>query len=482
MRNFLVMAGIVLLSLTIFCVAFASLSYNMVLSDKKDTLRATASIVSITATAKATEAELSDWDLRVMITSIAQTSGTHITICDQEGVVRSLSDESMLFPQMGKAIPASVLNSIDHTGRYDSVTDLAGFFTVPQYTTGAAIKSPYSSDVTIGYVLVSVGSHEMVDMWRPFASMFFAVASVVLFLALIVSLVLTNRQVAPLREMAEVSGNFAKGNFKSRIKTQRKDEMGELIESFNLMADSIEKSEMQRREFIANISHELKTPMTTISGFADGILDGTISAERQNQYLQIIAGETKRLSRLVGRMLEITRIQNIDPKILASSGFDLTEIARQTILTLEGKINDKGLDMEVMIPEEAVMVRGEPDAITQVLYNILDNAVKFSYTGSTVKISIWKTGEKAYVSVRNTGETISEQDLPHIFERFHKSDKSRSLNRDGIGLGLYIVKTIISSYGEDIYIKSHDGQTEFIFTLQLKEGKVAEKRQRNAEP
>jgi signal transduction histidine kinase len=248
------------------------------------------------------------------------------------------------------------------------------------------------------------------------------------------------------------------------------------------MADSIEKSEMQRREFIANISHELKTPMTTISGFADGILDGTISAERQNQYLQIIAGETKRLSRLVGRMLEITRIQNIDPKILASSGFDLTEIARQTILTLEGKINDKGLDMEVMIPEEAVMVRGEPDAITQVLYNILDNAVKFSYTGSTVKISIWKTGEKAYVSVRNTGETISEQDLPHIFERFHKSDKSRSLNRDGIGLGLYIVKTIISSYGEDIYIKSHDGQTEFIFTLQLKEGKVAEKRQRNAEP
>ena len=221
---------------------------------------------------------------------------------------------------------------------------------------------------------------------------------------------------------------------------------------------------MQRREFIANISHELKTPMTTISGLADGILDGTISAERQNQYLQIIAGETKRLSRLVGRMLEITRIQNIDPKILASSGFDLTEIARQTILTLEGKINDKGLDMEVMIPEEAVMVRGEPDAITQVLYNILDNAVKFSYTGSTVKISIWKTGEKAYVSVRNTGETISEHDLPHIIELFHKSDKSRSLNRDGIGLGLYIVKTIISSYGEDIYIKSHDGHTEFIFT------------------
>ena len=212
----------------------------MALADKKDTLRATSSLASITATAKATEAELSDWDLRVMITSIAQTSGTHITICDQEGVVRSLSDESMLFPQMGKAIPASVLNSIDHTGRYDSVTDLAGFFTVPQYTTGAAIKSPYSSDVTIGYVLVSVGSHEMVDMWRPFASMFFAVASVVLFLALIVSLVLTNRQVAPLREMAEVSGNFAKGNFKSRIKTQRKDEMGELIESFNLMSDSIE--------------------------------------------------------------------------------------------------------------------------------------------------------------------------------------------------------------------------------------------------
>jgi signal transduction histidine kinase len=130
------------------------------------------------------------------------------------------------------------------------------------------------------------------------------------------------------------------------------------------------------------------------------------------------------------------------------------------------------LDFEVLIPEEAVQVRGEPDAITQVLYNILDNAVKFASSGSVLKLSIWKSGEKAFVSVKNAGETIPEEDLPYIFERFHKSDRSRSMDREGIGLGLYIVKTILSSYGEDIYVKSRDGQTEFVFSLTLKDNKT----------
>jgi signal transduction histidine kinase len=471
-RNFLVMAGIVLLSLTIFSIAFASLSYNMVLSDKKDTLEATASIVSITASAKTTESDLSDWDLRMTISTIAKTSGTHITISDQDGVVLSCSDEDMLFPRLGWILPADVLSTVDRIGSYHGVTDLSGYFSVAKYTTGIAVPSPYSSDVTIGYVFVSAGSREMVDLWRAFASIFFVVALAVLLLALIASLILTGRQVAPLREMAEVSRDFAKGNFETRIKIKRRDEMGELIDSYNLMADSIEKSELQRREFIANVSHELKTPMTTISGFADGLLDGTIPPERQEQYLRIIAGETKRLSRLVSRMLDISRMQSIDPKNLAASGFDLTEIARRTILALETRILDKGLDFEVLIPEEAVQVRGEPDAITQVLYNILDNAVKFASSGSVLKLSIWKSGEKAFVSVKNAGETIPEEDLPYIFERFHKSDRSRSMDREGIGLGLYIVKTILSSYGEDIYVKSRDGQTEFVFSLTLKDNKT----------
>jgi HAMP domain-containing protein len=326
-RNFLVMAGIVLLSLTIFSIAFASLSYNMVLSDKKDTLEATASIVSITASAKTTESDLSDWDLRMTISTIAKTSGTHITLSDQDGVVLSCSDEDMRFPRLGWILPADVLSTVDRIGSYHGVTDLSGYFSVAKYTTGIAVPSPYSSDVTIGYVFVSAGSREMVDLWRAFASIFFVVALAVLLLALIASLILTGRQVAPLREMAEVSRDFAKGNFETRIKIKRRDEMGELIDSYNLMADSIEKSELQRREFIANVSHELKTPMTTISGFADGLLDGTIPPERQEQYLRIIAGETKRLSRLVSRMLDISRMQSIDPKNLAASGFDLTEIA-----------------------------------------------------------------------------------------------------------------------------------------------------------
>ncbi|NLL38575.1 MAG: HAMP domain-containing histidine kinase [Clostridiales bacterium] len=468
MRNFLVMAGIVLLSLSIFCIAFASLSYNMVLNDKKETLKATASIVSITASAKATEYDLSDWDMRMTISSIAQASAVHITICDNNGVVVSCSDEELMSPRLGKILPEHVLATIDRYGKYSAKTDLNGYYDSIQYIAGMAVLSPFTSD-TLGYVLVSARANEMVMIWRAFATMFFAVACGVMLISLIASLVLTGKHAAPIREMAEVARKFSSGDFSARVRARRDDEMGELIESFNHMSDSIARSENLRREFIANVSHELKTPMTAIAGFADGLLDGTIPPDQRDRYLRIISDETRRLSRLVRRMLEITRMQSIDPKSLAASSFELTEVARKVILSHEAKITQKSIEVELLVPEEPLFVKGEEDDITQVLYNIVDNAVKFSDRGGKLRLSIWKKGDKAYVSTINTGEGIPEDELPYIFERFHKTDRSRSKDREGVGLGLYIVKSIISGYGEDIYVKSRDRQTEFVFTLTLRD-------------
>lgn len=469
MRNFLVMAGIVLLSLSIFCIAFASLSYNMVLNDKKETLQATASIVSIAASAKATEYELSDWDMRMTISSIAQASAAHITICDNNGIVVSCSDEELMSPRLGKRLPEHALAAIDRYGEYSARTDLNGYYDSIQYIAGIAISSPYTSE-TLGYVLVSARANEMVMIWRAFATIFFTVASGVMLISLIASLVLTGKNAAPIREMAEVARRFSSGDFSARVRARKDDEMGELIESFNHMADSIARSENLRREFIANVSHELKTPMTTISGFADGLLDGTIAPDQKDRYLRIISDETRRLSRLVRRMLEITRMQSIDPKNLATSGFDLTEVARKVILSHEAKITQKSIEIALLMPEEPLYVKGEEDDITQVLYNIVDNAVKFSDQGGILKLSIWKKGDKAYVSTINSGEVIPEDELPFIFERFHKTDRSRSMDKEGVGLGLYIVKSIISGYGEDIYVKSRNRQTEFVFTLTLRDG------------
>ena len=230
------------------------------------------------------------------------------------------------------------------------------------------------------------------------------------------------------------------------------------------MADSLQETERQRRDFIANVSHELKTPMTTIAGYTDGILDGTIPPEKERQYLQIISDESRRLSRLVRRMLDISQIQNQEMK---KEEFDLCESARIALLSMEQKIMSRGLDVDAEIPEDSVMVQGDRDLITQVMYNLLENAAKFAAPSSTLYLGLTVNGEKAYVTVRNQGQTIPAEEIPLLFERFHKSDKSRSEDKDGYGLGLYVVKTILAQHKEMITVTSENGVTAFTFTMQM---------------
>ena len=244
-------------------------------------------------------------------------------------------------------------------------------------------------------------------------------------------------------------------------------EMQELATAFNNMA-SLQKSEYQRQEFVANVSHELKTPMTTIGGYVDGILDGTIPAQKQEKYLRIVSDEVKRLSRLVRSMLDISRLQDQqgipDEK---KSRFDLCECVGQVLITFEQKIIEKQLEVDVTFPEHPVLTRANEDYVTQVMYNLIDNAVKFCPQGQVLGIRIREGDSKAYISVSNQGQTIPPEELSLVFDRFHKIDKSRSQNRDGWGLGLYIVKTIVCAHGEDISVTSRDGKTEFTFTMPL---------------
>jgi len=272
----------------------------------------------------------------------------------------------------------------------------------------------------------------------------------------------------PLDEMTAAARRFAHGDFSVRVREDKgTDELAALTSSFNNMADSLERSEKQRNEFIANVSHELKTPMTTIAGFADGILDGTIPKEQEDKYLATIADETRRLSRLVRHMLSLSRMESQGSDLTKRRDFDLNELIIRTLLSFDGRTEEKGLDMQLQLPEDHMSVTADPDSITQVLYNLLDNAVKFASEGTAVTISLWKQGGKAYVSVKNRGETIPADDLPLIFDRFHKSDRSRSLDRDGVGLGLYLVKSILDAHNEDIAVTSRDGVTDFVFTLTL---------------
>jgi len=214
--------------------------------------------------------------------------------------------------------------------------------------------------------------------------------------------------------------------------------------------------------------------MTTISGFVDGILDGTIPPEDHQRYLQTISAEVHRLSRLVNTLLEISRLES--GKSMKTADFNVTETARQILISLMGKIEAKRLDIEFEGGDEDVYVLADPDAIHQVLYNLIDNAIKFTQEKGTITIAITAKGKKALVRVRNTGEGIPEEEITHIFERFYKSDRSRGLDKTGTGLGLYIVKTILEKHGEEISVESVVGAyTEFRFGLSLSAGKPRSK-------
>lgn len=462
-RQFAMMVSMVLISFILFGGAFAALSFRHTLGEKQESLERHASFVA-QFTASAVEQGLSvDNELfQSYVSSLGMISDATILLAENDGRVVFSSTPNLNAFQ----IPSATMNQARSSGEYNTLSNLGGVFHDVQYVSATPIQiTLLGQESTAGMVFVAADTSTFMEMWRSLVVIFIFTAIVILFIAFIFSSVTSLYQTRPLKEMAAATRKFAHGEFDVRVNTyDRRDEIGELADSFNAMAESLAQSEARRSEFIANVSHELKTPMTTIAGFADGILDGTIPPERQEDALRTISAETRRLSRLVRRMLDLSRLQALD-KVTTQESFDICETMARVLISLETKINDKELDVEANFPEEPLKVWGEPDAITQVAYNLLDNAIKFSRTGGHLKINITTRSSKAYISVSNEGETIPPEELALVFDRFHKTDHSRSVDRDGVGLGLYIVKTILNNHKEDITVTSQDGLTEFTFTL-----------------
>lgn len=282
---------------------------------------------------------------------------------------------------------------------------------------------------------------------------------------------ITERLLAPLREMRQAAKDFSRGRFDTRIRVSGSDEIAEFAMTFNSMAESLAKSESLRSTFLANVSHDLRTPMTTIAGYADGILSGAIPPEKQEHYLQIVSSETHRLSRLVSQLLDISRME-AGMRQFHPTEFDVCELARIILISFESKIDGKQLEVVFETDEDRMPVLADKDAIHQILYNICENAIKFSRNGGLLKISITQGERGKYnVCVYNEGKGISNEDLPYVFDRFYKSDKSRGLDKVGVGLGLFIVKTMLNACGEAIHAESEEGKyCAFTFTIKKAAG------------
>ena len=295
----------------------------------------------------------------------------------------------------------------------------------------------------------------------------------VMLAAVIAAYFITERIVHPLKSMTRAAKSFAKGDFSERIAVNGRDEVSELAVAFNNMAESLENLESMRNSFLANVSHDLRTPMTTISGFIDGILSGAIPEDQHDYYLGVISGEVHRLSRLVSQLLDISRLESGDRKFNFVD-FDVAEVSRLILLSFEREIDQKRLDVEFYSEEDAMCVNADKDAIYQIVYNLCHNAIKFSKEGGKFAINITRiSGKKIKISIFDEGQVISAEDAKHIFDRFYKTDKSRGLDKSGVGLGLYICKTIVDAHGENIYHQPHDNGCEFWFTL--KEGEPLNK-------
>ena len=467
LRNFTATALLVLTCFILVAFSFVGIGRLYLIREYKSDMVASAEEVSRTAAAVGQNDSMNSWLLSMIISAISRSTGNHIFITDANGLVLSCSDQTPMCKHYGTLLPEDIMAEIK-SGQETEISTLGGMYTNPRYIVTHEITRETDGEL-MGYVFVTNAPDNILSNWSTFVLIATVIAVLVLCMSLAVSLVYSKRMARPLDEIAAASRKFARGDFSVRVKQLEDptDEMGALIDSFNKMADSLQNAENRRSEFIANVSHELRTPMTTIAGFADGILDGTIPKDQETKYLTSIRDETRRLSRLVRDMLDAsqTRARAADPS--KRTVFDLTELMLQTLLSFEARATQKNLDVDPQLPENHIMVIADKDAITRVMYNLLDNAVKFATPGSCLTLRLYRDAQKAYVSVKDIGETIPPDDLPFIFDRFHKSDRSRSLDKDGVGLGLYLVKSIINSHDEDIAVKSEDGATEFVFTLKL---------------
>lgn len=383
-------------------------------------------------------------------------------LTDENGKVL-ITDKLADSEYVNAIISQDTVKKVFDTGSLDGKDNLGGVFDDEQIFHAVSIIDKSASNAGVLFAVStdsSLTELSSVMIRTVIASMLW-----VMLAALIVVYFISERITSPLKKISKAAKEFAKGDFKVRVPIQGIDEIAQLSESFNNMAEELENHEKTRSAFIANISHDLRTPMTSISGFIDGMLDGAIPPEKFEHYLKIVATEVKRLSRLVSSLLEISRFEAGEKKLNITE-FDICEMARQIVISFEKKIDEKKLDVQFECDEFNLPVKADKDQIHQLLYNLCDNGIKFSKDGGKYIISIKEKGKKVFVSVYNEGQGISAEDLPFVFDRFYKSDKSRGLDKTGVGLGLYISKTIISAHGEEIWAKSIYGEyCEFVFTL-----------------
>lgn len=390
------------------------------------------------------------------LTSIAFSTNTIIWITDNDG--------TMLYSSEDYYRTKKVANLADYF-KHDcySYGTFNNLFAQPYTSSAAPVVNGYN---TYGYVIVSKSSSYINENTVVIMNYIYIISIAILLLSLIPLAILICSTMLPLKKIRIATKEYAKGNFDyDGLKIKSQNEIGELATSINLMANEIKNIDDKQKKFISNCSHDFRSPLTSIKGYLEAMIDGTIPPELYDKYLNIVLSEAERLNSLTSSLLTLNT-WNSSGLILDISDFDIVNTVRQTIMSFEGQCSKKKITMDVTYGEKAYIVSADQIKIQQVLYNLIDNAIKFSHTNSTIYVSVLDKNEKIFISVKDTGIGIPKQSIPKIWDRFYKSDLSRGKDKTGSGLGLSIVKEVISNHNENVTVVSTEGAgTEFVFSL-----------------
>lgn len=405
---------------------------------------------------------------------MANVVDAKVFIVAPDGQVK-FSTDSTVMP--GIKLSPKVMEAVQQNKSFKDMGKLDGLLKTNHYVAVA----PFQGDdgVVSGYVFAVSDASSLSMYLSDMVSSFLLSAGVVLLVASIIALLLTNWVTVPIRKIAIAARRFGEGEYSARVPVEGYEELAQLAVTFNEMANSFEATDLSRRSFMGNIAHELRTPMTTIKGFIDGILDGTIPEAEREKYLAIVSEEVGRLARLTKNMLDVSRLEAGEYTAQATV-FDIWKPIVSVLAGAEQRLQEQNILIADMMAEQPVYAMADEDFVHQILFNLVDNAIKFTPEGGEISIQVKPQRSMLMVSVRNTGDGIPPETLSHIFDRFYKADTSRGIHTGGSGLGLHICKVLVNMMGGRIWAESKVGEySEFYFTLPCVTGKQLEKERTN---
>lgn len=455
---------IIIFSLTVMAVILCFFVSDFLSKDKRSEL-----IEECAAVSKIVMNEdelIVDDSLKTILATMGFATQAEIFVTDANGFVKICSCESWINDGLcihsENRVSDSMLEKATQD-EYFEVTDLDDMLSERVYCAAVAVEN--SDDKISAYVFAVSSASTLAYFYHSMVKMVGLSSILPLVLLFVAEYWQIYKIRKPLKIMSNAARCVARGDFSKRVPVISDDEIGELCVSFNQMTNSLVRLEAMRKSFVANVSHELKTPMTTIGGFIDGIIDGTVEKDQQEYYLKIVSEEVKRMSRLVQTMLSLARLESGETKINISQ-FNISDTILSILISQEQRIEAKKLNIVGLDSLERIMIKADKDLIHQVVYNLIDNAIKFCDDEGTISVGCSLGEKNVSVSIRNTGAGIPEQELPYVFERFYKIDRSRSKVKDSTGLGLYIVRTIIGVHRGKISVTSVENEyTEFSFTI-----------------